>query len=162
MTRPKLLWLLALLVIPLSGCAGLGLEPPDLLLTNLQLKEVTVLESSGEVALRVVNGNAEPLAIDGLSFNLRLNGRKIGKIISGQRLEVPRLASETLNAELHVSHFAMLTLVQELMETESVNYSMSGKVYLLTDLGRRSVRVEKAGRVNFDGDQPVIETDDGV
>lgn len=140
----------------LTGCATLNLEPPDLHLADLDLEEVTVLESTGTVTLRIVNSNPEPLKVDGVALTLRLNGRKIGKILSSEAQEIPRLATETIQGELHVSHLAVLTLVQEIMDSQEADYSLSGKVYLLTDLGRRSIRVDRSGSFDFnEGGAPV-------
>lgn len=140
---------LAVTWIVVGGCTSIGLEPPDLHLADLQLEEVSVLESSGKVSLRLVNGNPEPLQVDGLSVTLRLNGRKIGKVLSPERVEVPRLSTVMVDGELHVSHLAVLTLIQDIMESESVDYALSGKLYVLTELGRRGLRVERSGRFDF-------------
>lgn len=147
------------LVFMLGGCTSIGLEPPDLHLADLQLNEITVLESSGTVALRIVNSNPEPLEVDGLAITLRLNGRKIGKVLSSERMEIPRLATATIDGELHVSHLAVLTLVQEIMESESMDYSLDGKLYILTELGRRGVRVQRSG--NFDFNEAADDYDSG-
>ena len=145
---PRLVVLLV--VSTLAGCTSIGLEPPELTLADLQLLEVTVLESSGSVSLRIANSNPEPLVIDGLAVNLQLDGRRIGKVLSSERLEVPRLSTTTLDAELFVSHLAVLTVVQQIMEKESMTYGLSGKVYVLTDFGRKTLRVEHAGRFSFE------------
>ena len=139
-------------MIVLTGCTSIGLEPPDLTLVNLQMEEVTVLESSGLVTLRIANSNPEPIVVDGLAINLKLEGRKIGKVLSAERIEIPRLSTATIEGELHVSHLAVLTLVQQMMEAEAMSYGLAGKVYVQTDLGRRSLRVERSGRFDFDGE----------
>ena len=141
-----------LILIALTGCTSIGLEPPDLTLVNLQLAEVTVLESSGVVTVRIANSNPDPLQVDGLALNLKLDGRRIGKVLSAERLEIPRLSTATLDAELHVSHLAVLTLVQQIMESESMSYGLSGKLYVITDYGRRSLRLERTGFFDFNQD----------
>lgn len=152
---------LAVALVVTTGCTSIGLDPPDLHLADLQMEEVTVLESSGRVSLRVVNGNPEPLQVDGLALTLRLNGRKIGKVLSPERVEVPRLSTVTVEGELHVSHLAVLTLIQDIMESEAVDYSLSGKIYVLTELGRRGVRVERKGRFDFEEGDISVDEDYG-
>lgn len=161
--RPALLLFACAVILGTTGCTSIGLEPPDLHLADLQLEDVTVLESSGTVSLRVVNSNPEPLEVDGLAVTLRLNGRKIGKVLSSERMEIPRLSTATLDGELHVSHLAVLTLIQEVMEAEAVSYSLTGKLYVLTELGRRGLRVERSGNFDFsEGDLDAPPASDSI
>ncbi|MEM1180439.1 MAG: LEA type 2 family protein [Acidobacteriota bacterium] len=146
---------LCVLVIFASGCASIGLEPPDLTLADLSLENMTVLESSGTVTIRLSNANPEPLQIDGMAFDLRLDGRKIGKALSDEKLEVPRLQSVTVDANINVSHLAIATLVPQWMEAEEVTYDLSGKVYVVTEFGRRALKVRQSGQFDFNGDGPV-------
>ncbi len=145
---------LLLATIPLltAGCGSLGLEPPDLTLVDLQLEDMTMLETSGRVTIRLANSNPEPLQVDGMAFDLRLDGRRIGKALSDEKVEVPRLSTVTVDAELNVSHLAIATLIPRWTEAETVSYELSGKVYVLTDFGRRGLRVNRSGRFDFAGD----------
>ena len=156
-SRPATVFALAVSLLAMTGCTSIGLEPPDLTLVNLQLEEVTVLESSGLVTLRIANSNPDPLVVDGLAINLKLDGRRIGKVLSAERLEIPRLSTATLEGELHVNHLAVLTLVQQILESEGVTYGLSGKVYVQTELGRRSLRIERAGRFEFEGGEDLLD-----
>lgn len=145
---------LALVLLSTTGCATTGLEAPDLTLVDLQLDNVTVLESSGTVVLRLANSNPDPLRIDGLAFDLELDGRRIGQALSPEAVEVPRLSTATVEAQLNVNHLAVLSLLQGALETEQVRYALSGKVYVLTDYGRRTLRIEKSGLFDFEGAVP--------
>ncbi|MEM9594944.1 MAG: LEA type 2 family protein [Acidobacteriota bacterium] len=142
---PALMSLFAVLL--LTGCSTL--EPPDVTLSNLQLTDLTVLETSGVVTLRLANGNPEPLVVDGAAFNLYLMGRKVGKVLSDERVEVGRLSTSTLEAELHLSNLAMATRLQEILETETVAYEIRGKVWVLGDLGRSALRLSSSGDVDL-------------
>lgn len=143
------------LVVFTTGCASIGLEPPDLTLADLSLENMTVLETSGTVTIRLANSNPEPLQIDGMAFDVRLDGRRIGKALSDQKLEVPRLSSVTVDAQLNVSHLAIATLVPQWMEAETVDYALSGKVYVVTEFGRRALKVKQSGRFDFGESTPV-------
>ncbi|MEM8997160.1 MAG: LEA type 2 family protein [Acidobacteriota bacterium] len=142
---------LCALLLLTTGCATLQLDPPELTLADLALENMTVLETSGTVTIRIANSNPEPLQIDGMAFDLRLDGRKIGKALSDERFEVPRLQSVTVDAAINVSHLALATLIPQWMEAEDVTYDLSGKVYVLTELGRRSLKIRQSGSFDFDG-----------
>ena len=146
--------LLLLAILPLVGCTTVGLEAPDVTLVDLQLEDVTLLESSGSVVLRLANSNPDPLQVDGLAFELKLDGRRVGQALSSEVLEVPRLSTGTVQAELSVNHLSVLSLIQGALETEKVDYELSGKVYVQTDFGRRTLRIKKSGIFDFEGTLP--------
>ena len=77
-----------------SGCVSTEpLEPPGVTLADLDIIDATLFESTLDVAVRISNDNPEPLVIDGAVIKLQLNGIKVGKGASDERLELPRLGS---------------------------------------------------------------------
>lgn len=131
----------------LSGCATL--EPPDITLIDLRLTDITVLETSGEVALRIVNPSPDTLRVDGAAFGLHLDGLKVGQVLVDEQVDIERLDSAVLAGTLHISNLAMATRLKSIFDSAEFDYRLAGKVWVLTDLGRRGVRVERSGHINL-------------
>ena len=134
-----------------AGCTTL--VPPDVTLVNLRLTDITLLETTGEVAIRVSNLEPEPIAVDGAALSLYLDGAKVGRVLVDEGAEVQRLDSAVLEGRLHISHVAMVTRLNSILEQERFDYRLAGKLYLLTESGsRRSVRIERSGDVDLTED----------
>jgi LEA14-like dessication related protein len=68
----------AVLVIGALGCTSLGsIEPLDVTLANLDITEVTVFETTLVAKIRITNPNPEALTIEGASFKLYLEDKKV-------------------------------------------------------------------------------------
>lgn len=132
-----------------TGCATL--EPPDVTLVDLSLDQITMLETSGKVTIRLSNANPEPLQVDGAAFDLYLDGRKVGEALSDARVEVPRLATATMEAALHLSHLAVATRIQSILKAETLDYRLHGKVWTIGGFGRKALRVERSGTIDLAG-----------
>lgn len=145
---------LGLLLGITGGCTTLGgPEPPSLVLSNLELVEATVFETSLRATVRVVNPNPEPLALDGMALRISVNGLPVGKAVSPVKATVPRLSSATVPLELYVSNVALLTRLKPLMENRTLAWSLRGKVFLITRWGRRRLGVSSRGVLDLRGDE---------
>ena len=84
-----------LLVMALAGCSSVtSTEPPRVTLSDLQVSEVTVFETTLVAKLRVTNPNPEPLTLDGGSFELILDGKKVGSGAVQSTFTIERLDSK--------------------------------------------------------------------
>lgn len=85
--------LIILSALLLAACAGLGslLEKPHVKLAGLELEQVKLLEQRFVVTLRVSNPNNVSVTIDGVDFDLFLNG---GAVASGASREAVTLPSQ--------------------------------------------------------------------
>jgi LEA14-like dessication related protein len=83
--------LTALLAIALAGCAGLGLhEPLKVTLAGVEPLEGAGMEARFLARMRVQNPNDAPIAYDGLSVDVELNGKSFASGVSDARGEVAR------------------------------------------------------------------------
>ncbi len=147
------------LTLSLAGCVSLGgFVPPEVTLVNVAFEDLTLFESSGLLTVRVANENDEPALIDGGVYNLYLNGIKVGKALSDVQLEVPRLGTETAEVEIFINNLAMATRLKGIIDTGVVDYRLSGKFYIVRQVGRRTVRFDREGSYDFRaGDQAALE-----
>lgn len=145
----KIFWLLVL-AIGLSGCATLGIVPPEVALVNLEFEDLTVFETTGAFTVRLSNENPDPLFITGGVFRLYLNGVRVGKGLSSEAVEIPRLGTTTQKVDLHINNLALATQLVSLMDQPTLSYRIKTKLFLERSFGTRKLVFEDAGTFSFD------------
>ena len=58
---------------------GPSIEPPSITISSIRLEDQTVLEQHFMAALRIQNPNPVDLAIEGVSYDLEVNGQPFAK-----------------------------------------------------------------------------------
>ena len=128
-----LLFVLALL----SGCANLQLgdDAPNVRVAGLEPLPTEGLEVRFELKLRVQNPNETPLAYDGMSVNLDLDGQGLASGVSNASGEIPRFSEEVLTIPVTIS---ALSIARQLLSRvgesngstsdESIVYTLKGKL----------------------------------
>lgn len=147
-----------------QGCVTTEpLEPPGVTLVDLDVVDATLFESTLDVALRISNDNPEPVVIDGAVIKLELNGIRVGKGASDERVELPRLGSVVRRVELHMNHLAVATRIKGIIEAEVLDYGVTGKVYVVRPSGGvRGVGFESRGRLDLRGEAGPVEALESV
>ncbi len=146
---------LCALALVTSGCASLGaLSPPEVTLVDVAFEDLTLFESSGVLTVRVANENNDPILVDGGVYNLYLNGMKVGKALSNEQFEVPRLASATARVDIYVNNLALATRLKQIIDQGAVDYRLKGKFFLDRSVGRRKIGFDRSGRYDFRAPAP--------
>lgn len=138
--------LAALLVV--SACATLpGFERPEVTLVDLGIENVSVFETEGKATLRVINADDDPLTVTGTAIRLSIDGRKIGRAVSPERIQVDGLSSATIEAPLYISNLAVGRRIYDLLtkERQKLDYEIDGKLTLGGGFGGRRIRVKHQG-----------------
>lgn len=131
-----------------TACATLtGFDRPDVTLVDLEIENVAKFETEAWVTLRVINANKNQMTVTGSSITVFLDGRKIGRSVANQRLQVEGLSSETLEAPLYISNIALGRRIYALLTEKQrrLDYRIKGKLTLGGGFGGRRVRVEHQG-----------------
>ena len=130
----------------LHACATMSGPKPDVAIMNLLFTEVTLMETSMELVLRIDNPRSEALVLDGASYRVYLNGTDIGTGMSDETIEVPRLGSATQRVTFRLSNFSMIRKIQSLVESQRFDYRIESNFYV-KDFGiRRTLEVTREGR----------------
>ena len=143
---------LAAVVLAGTGCTALGVTPPDVTLVNLEFTDLTVFETTGEFTIRLSNLNPEPLTIEGGVFTLYLNGRKVGRGLTSEVMEVPHLGTTTQKVEIFVNNLSLATRISELLEQPVLDYRLKSKLHLRTSYGTRRLTSDYTGSFSFSGE----------
>jgi LEA14-like dessication related protein len=123
-----LLW--ALITLP-AGCAGLGesLNPPQMKISNIQVREIRPFEAVFEVRLRAFNTNEAVIDIKGIKCELEINGRRFATGVSNTRTEIPPYQTATIPIDVYSSVLDLIRGLPGLGEKkERLRYTLKGHV----------------------------------
>jgi LEA14-like dessication related protein len=120
--------------LALWGCATMtgGLEAPRVHVSAIELREATLFEQVYDIRLRVQNPNNQDLPVQGLSFELEINGTTFARGGSAEAVVIPRLSSGIVQVE---AISGLGGILQQLMKLQgaapkSVAYRISGAAFV--------------------------------
>lgn len=122
-------WLLLITVLSLSGCSYLTREtvPPRVQLVGLQLQTAQLLEQRYLMTVSIENPNDFVLDINGIDFNVELNGEPFAQGVSNKEVSVPGFGDTVTDILVSSS---ILTLLKQMNGGDNVKYRVSGHVKL--------------------------------
>ena len=146
--RRRTLLCAAAAALLLGGCASLpvGLDAPQVSLTDVSLQGGGLFEQRIGLVLRVANPNRRELAIDGMSFELELNGKKFAHGVSDKSLSIPGLGEALVDVSAVTSLGDVLRQLGSLGDRRGIDYRLHGKV-LMSGFG--SLPFERKGEVSL-------------
>jgi LEA14-like dessication related protein len=140
-----------------AGCSSMaGVEPLEVTLSNLKITEVTVFETTLVAKLRVTNPNPEALTINGGSFKLILDDKKVGTGTASETFTVERLDSAVIDAVFHLNNASALLRVKDILQEQEVTYGVSGSLFTERSFGTRKIKIEKTGRLDLSNSNPTV------
>ena len=129
---PFLLCLVALGFL-LANCAAFqqNMERPRINIANIMPREIKLFEQVFDLELRIQNPNDTPLEVNGLAFDLEINGKRFATGVSNQSLVIDRLSSDVVRVEAITTLVGFLRQVAEYQQTQSprLSYRIKGSVY---------------------------------
>ena len=132
-----------------TGCVAVDrLKEPSVSLSDLRMLDGTVFEQRMLIILRLGNPNNVDLAIDGLTFNLEVNGEELAEGYSKDAVIIPRLGQAAVRVIATTTLLDMVRQAIALGRTTELTYRMTGDVYLKGGFGR-SVSYEKKGSLRL-------------
>lgn len=114
------------------GCASFGtvLEPPGVTVVNIEPLSTTGFEQRFQVDLRLSNPNERPLEVDGLRFDLEVNGQRLARGQTGTAVTVPRLGDAMLSVEATTTILDVFKQVMAMQTAKGIRYRVTGRVFL--------------------------------
>ncbi|MEW8247957.1 MAG: LEA type 2 family protein [Candidatus Thiodiazotropha endolucinida] len=133
LARPTAFTVLLLLLLQiLSGCASLQTQEERVRVTIADLKplESTLMEQRYLVKIRLQNRSNEELNIDGMSFDLDLNGKRFASGVSNQEATVQGFSESILEVKLSSTVFGLIKQFGVLQERQNgtFDYQISGRL----------------------------------
>jgi LEA14-like dessication related protein len=136
--------LAAVALLLVGACAGVAPVAPQVRLVDLRLLQSSLFEQRFEIDLRIGNPNDFDLPLDGLTFDLAVNGADFARGFSDQRVTVPRLGEGTVTVIATTTLIDVVRQMKLLAERGDLAYRLGGIVYL-DSLARRSLPYESEG-----------------
>ena len=141
-------WAGILLVAVLAGCATVDFDRPQASLADISIVEGGLIEQRYRVKLRFMNPTDQALEVEGLVYELEVNGRTFARGVSDRAFTVPRLSEQTVEVTATGN---LGGIVRQAMDVASgnrtrVDYRIVGRLV-----------TKNSGRVPFDtrGDIPL-------
>lgn len=119
---------IALAALAFAGCSTLRMKQPTVTLADVEIQEFGLLEQRMGFRLRVLNPNRRELTIDGVSFEIEVNGREFAKGVSNKSVTVSGLSEGMLDLSAVTTLGDMLRQLGELARNgrDSVEYRIHG------------------------------------
>lgn len=109
----------------------MGAVAPKVSVADINVKSLGVLEQRFDLDLRVTNPNDFDLKIEGLDFDLEVNGRPFAKGLSSVSTLIPAASSTIMQVEAITQSKNIISQVKTLpfeMLKEGVPYRVKGRV----------------------------------
>lgn len=105
----------ASLLIFLSACATLNMEPPQVAVTSITPASATGLSTSFDVGLRISNPNSVSLPIKGMSYKIALNGAQVLQGVTNQIPRIPAYGTENVTVTVGANLLSAPKLLSALL-----------------------------------------------
>jgi len=118
----------ALGLLALAGCATL--KAPTLQLEGMGVEKVRITGLGLEVRFHVRNPNPEPLRIERFEYELKLNGRRLGRGYYPDSFDLAGFGDQRIESNLDVNFLALPQGVQRILQRDEVRAEIKGKFYV--------------------------------
>ncbi len=125
----------------IAGCAGLfsSTERPRVNISNIQAKDVKLLEQVFTMDLRIQNPSESAIDVNGLSFDLEINNKHFATGVSNKQLTIQPFTSQVIQVEAVTTLASLLRQVSELQKSADepkLKYRLKGTIHTGSALGR--------------------------
>jgi LEA14-like dessication related protein len=123
----RIISLLACLPFLICGCGSKSTTTVNIV--NVQFKDITAFETTATFTLRFSNEKPEPVRLTGGVHKIYMNGLYVGKGLSSEALELPRLGTAMQDVTVHLSNIALATRLKPIIESQSFDYRVQSTLY---------------------------------
>lgn len=138
-------------VLSVAGCTGIPetIAEPEVRLTDIRLQPAGgIFEQPMLLVLTVRNPNDFDIPIDGLRFDLELNGRYFAQGLSDERTVIPRLGERRIAATASTNLVSMVRQMLTTAQNGALDYRIAGDAFIDGADGR-TVPFETKGDVRL-------------
>lgn len=116
----------------LSGCAAVPnvVAPPKISVQEVSLQNLSLTQGTALVGLQVTNPNAFPIPLEGIQYNLRLNGTPVASGDQRQSTYLQPNQPTAVQIPVQLQLATIMQLAPVLWQSRSVQYQLDGAVRL--------------------------------
>jgi LEA14-like dessication related protein len=133
-----------------SGCAST--KAPSVRVAGLGFRGVNVGGAGVDVALQLRNVNPEELRIERFEYELKLNGKTLGRGFGTSAVTLGGFAEERVTTRLDVNLLRLPGAVRSSLERDRVDAQVKGTFYVRDGNSLRKLKFGTRGSVNLDRD----------
>lgn len=131
------------------GCATPGgVIPPTVTLVGLVPEGGNLFEQRFRVDLRISNANNFDIPLDGLSFDMAVNGAHFATGLSNQPIKIPRLGSEVVVIQATAGSADLFRNLLIVAQQGRIDYRIKGTA-LIGGSVQDTVPFERSGRLSL-------------
>lgn len=118
-------------LLALAGCATYpgSIEPTRVSLADVSMLEFGLIEQKLGLKLRVQNPNNVAVPIEGLSYELELNGKSFAQGVAHPQTQVPEFGSAEIDTEAVSNLSSLISQLGQLQKDQKLQYRLKGKLY---------------------------------
>jgi len=115
----------------LGGCVGLGeMKKPQVALAGLALENFNLFEQHFLVTLRVTNPNDSSVTVDGVDFDLELNGEHFASGVGNDKVTLPRMGDALVNLKVSTNLSGLWRQIRIMQTTHKpLAYRVIGRLH---------------------------------
>lgn len=116
----------------LAGCTAMPnvVAPPSISVQDVSLQSLSLTQGTGLVSLNVTNPNAFPIPLEGVQYNLRLNGTPVASGDQRQAMYLQPNQPTAVQIPVQLQLATIMQLAPVLWQNRSVQYQLDGAVRL--------------------------------
>jgi LEA14-like dessication related protein len=117
--------------LAVAGCATLpgGTEPVKVSLADVSMLEFGLIEQKLGFKLRIQNPNNVEIPIEGLSYELELNGKHFANGLAHPQTQVPAFGDVVIDSEAVSNLSGLFQQIGQLQKDQKLRYYLKGKLY---------------------------------
>jgi LEA14-like dessication related protein len=125
----------------MTGCASMlsEFEEPALSVANIALTNSSGLSPEFDIVLNITNPNREPLNIDGMSYEIYLEGNKVISGVSNTFPPIEPYSEVDVNVKAKINLLGNINFLWELTKNSQGNIDY--KLIAILDIGRSYPRI---------------------
>ena len=130
----------------LSACSTL--KTPLLQVEGVHLDRVRVTGAGVGVNFRVQNPNPEPLLIERFEYELKLNGRRLGRGYHTEPIRLDGFRDERLQSRFGLNFLSLPGAVREMLDDNRANVQVKGNFYVRDGGGLRKMGFSNSAHID--------------
>ena len=117
--------------LAVAGCATFpgGPEPVKVSLSDISMLDFGLIEQKLGLKLRIQNPNNVEIPIEGLSYELELNGKPFANGLAHPQTQVPAFGEVVIDSEAVSNLSGLFQQVGQLQKEQKLRYYLKGKLY---------------------------------
>ncbi len=147
---------MVILFLLINACASIAPQPDQFKvnISSIHMSESTLMEQRFLVALRVMNRGRNAVSIDGMSFDIELNGKDFASGVSNEKVTIAAFSEAIVKVSVTSTIFGIIRQLHGLQQNKSnpFRYQISGSIYPSNSL--LSIPFKEQGEIDLNTTSP--------